>query len=457
MTTPNLALPYLAAAQAQKHVTVNEALDHLDGLVQLSVVSATQTAPPATPAEGDRYIVAASATGAWAGWDGSVAYFSGGAWLRMIPGTGWLAWDQAAGGIVTYDANTGWSALPTGGSAGGPVTYNPFAKRVEIPLASVFPTVKSTPGAVGAMVDDPVNGLTLASTSGTEIARYIRTKALPANWDVVEFETETDHAATTWRSNGFVVMGAAGTFATIAVGSNGTGASVIRMLKWDATGHYLAGLAPDVAWEGWSAFFRLIHRGTKILVYHSYDGQAWAYTGTIDETVDLGGSALFIGPSVNKTNTTYVTYYADADIVPQFAGFVGAGGNAPVLADMKLAQAPSGAAIGAHVVEELISGLTGASATSAITIPDRAIVLAVSTRTVTAITGVASYDCGVAGTPNKFGGSLGIAAGSTNVGVIGPQAFYAPTPIVLTANGGNFTGGAVRIAIQYLQPSAPTS
>jgi len=112
---------------------------------------------------------------------------------------------------------------------------------------------------------------------------------------------------------------------------------------------------------------------------------------------------------------------------------------------------------GAHVVEELLSGLTGASATSTITVPDRAIVLAVSSRTVTAITRATSYDCGIAGTPNKFGGSLGIAAGSTNVGVIGPQAFYAPTPIVLTSNGGIFTGGAVVVAIQYLLPSAPQS
>jgi len=108
-----------------------------------------------------------------------------------------------------------------------------------------------------------------------------------------------------------------------------------------------------------------------------------------------------------------------------------------------------------HVVEELLTGLTGASVTSTIAIPDRAIVLAVSTRTVTAITGATSYDCGIAGTPAKFGGTLGVAAGSTNVGVIGPQAFYAPTPIVLTANGGNFTGGDVRIAIQYLLPTAP--
>ena len=87
----------------------------------------------------------------------------------------------------------------------------------------------------------------------------------------------------------------------------------------------------------------------------------------------------------------------------------------------------------------------------------RAIVLGVSTRTVTAVTGASSYDCGIAGEPSKFGGSLGIAAGSTNSGIIGPQAFYAPTPIRLTAGGGSFTGGAVRVAIHYLLPRVPQS
>ena len=124
---------------------------------------------------------------------------------------------------------------------------------------------------------------------------------------------------------------------------------------------------------------------------------------------------------------------------------------------VNVAQGASGSSIGLHVDEELLAGLSGASVTSTITIPDRAIVLAVSTRTVTTVTGATSYDCGIAGTPAKFGGSLGVAAGSTNVGVIGPQAFYAATPIVLTANGGNFTGGDVRIAIQYLLPTAPAA
>jgi len=43
------------------------------------------------------------------------------------------------------------------------------------------------------------------------------------------------------------------------------------------------------------------------------------------------------------------------------------------------------------------------------------------------------------------------------VGVTGPQAFYTETPVILTANGGNFTGGAARVAIYYLLPIAPQS
>ena len=72
-STTNLLLPYLMAAQAQKHVTHNEALRLLDGLVQLSVKSQELTAPPPAPADGDRYIVASGATGGWAGWDLNVA------------------------------------------------------------------------------------------------------------------------------------------------------------------------------------------------------------------------------------------------------------------------------------------------------------------------------------------------------------------------------------------------
>ena len=96
--SPHLLLPYILAAQAQKHVTHNEALRLLDAVVQLSVLDRDRTAPPASPADGDRYIVASSATGLWAGWDLNVTTWVDGVWMRLVPRPGWLAWiaDEAS-------------------------------------------------------------------------------------------------------------------------------------------------------------------------------------------------------------------------------------------------------------------------------------------------------------------------------------------------------------------------
>lgn len=101
--TANLALPLLQAAQAQKHVTHNEALVGLDTLVQLAVLDKDLTAPPASPAEGDRYLIAgASPTGAWAGWAGRVVRYQDGAWRSFVPRLGWLAFVADEVDLYTY-------------------------------------------------------------------------------------------------------------------------------------------------------------------------------------------------------------------------------------------------------------------------------------------------------------------------------------------------------------------
>ncbi len=230
-TTQNLGLPLVAAAQAQKHVTVNEAFAALDGIVQLAVIDTDLTVPPAGPAEGDRYIVAATATGDWAGQEDRVAVFEGGAWDFRTPRAGWRAWVEDEGRQFLYDG-AGWIAA--------------------------------------------------------------------------------------------------------------------------------------------------------------------------------------------------------------------------------IALSPNGAAISFQVIEEDVTA-SGASVDTAITIPDRAIVFAVTTRTTVTVTGATSYDCGVAGEADKFGALLGIAAGSSNSGVIGPTAYFTPTAIRLTANGGSFTGGQVRIAIHFMLCGVPAA
>jgi hypothetical protein len=84
-------------------------------------------------------------------------------------------------------------------------------------------------------------------------------------------------------------------------------------------------------------------------------------------------------------------------------------------------------------------------------------VLAVGARVVTAITGATSFSVGYSGSVGAFGSGLGIAAGSINEGLIGPNPIYGAMTIVLTAGGGSFTAGAVRLSLTYLMFAPPTS
>lgn len=134
-STPRLALPAIEAAQAQKHVTHNEALTLLDALTQLAVESRALTAPPGSPTDGACYIPAAGASGAWSGWDGQIAQFSGGGWVRIAPVSGLKAWVKAERLTVTYEDGT-WRDGIALTASGGRVTLR--AKEEELTLAGAF-------------------------------------------------------------------------------------------------------------------------------------------------------------------------------------------------------------------------------------------------------------------------------------------------------------------------------
>ena len=104
-----LSMPYIQPAQAQKHVTHNEAIRVLDALVQLSVEDRDQTAPPASPTSGDRHIVGAGATGDWASKDGSIAVYDDGGWRFYEPQGGWLAVVRSEGVSLIWTGTT-WAA-----------------------------------------------------------------------------------------------------------------------------------------------------------------------------------------------------------------------------------------------------------------------------------------------------------------------------------------------------------
>jgi hypothetical protein len=114
-TTPRLALPIMEAAQAQKHVTHNEALLRLDAAVQLAVADRDLATPPATPTTGARFLVAAAPTGAWTGAAGRIACERSGAWEILTPRAGWLCWVEDEQTLLVHDGSAWRDFAEAGG------------------------------------------------------------------------------------------------------------------------------------------------------------------------------------------------------------------------------------------------------------------------------------------------------------------------------------------------------
>ncbi len=116
--TPRLGLPLLYAGQAQKEVTVNEALVGVDFILHGSIEGVSE-APPADPAPGQAWIVGTSPSGAWSGRSGQVAGWTESGWRFVSPVPGMRLFDRGTEAYRLYNGT--WQAfaapaLPSGGS-----------------------------------------------------------------------------------------------------------------------------------------------------------------------------------------------------------------------------------------------------------------------------------------------------------------------------------------------------
>lgn len=166
--TPNLGLPYILAAQSQKHVTHNEAIRALDSIVQLNILDRNLSTPPATPAEGDRYLVAASPTGVWAGQAGKVAAFQDAAWIFYTPKEGWLAWIADENVAVAYDGGA-WVGFSGGGGA---TTFVALTDAPANYTGAGGKLVKVNAGATALEFNDsvPILGVNATADTTTRLA-----------------------------------------------------------------------------------------------------------------------------------------------------------------------------------------------------------------------------------------------------------------------------------------------
>ncbi|MEQ9144372.1 MAG: DUF2793 domain-containing protein [Parvibaculaceae bacterium] len=191
----HLGLPFLQAAQAQKHVTVNDALLRLDALVHLAVESDSETVPPVSPAEGARWIVGPGATGDWTGRDGEVAAWLDGAWMFFTPRAGWRALVTALGEERLHDG-TAWRA----GSDATTVALSPNGASARFSILEVDHGVSAGAANDTALVIPDraivfgVTGRVLAEVTGpsswtlgvaADPARYGNTIGTPAGSTVI--------------------------------------------------------------------------------------------------------------------------------------------------------------------------------------------------------------------------------------------------------------------------------
>lgn len=80
MNTINNDIPLVPENTIDPAAGLNLAINTIDAMLQLRVVSVGENAPPASPVEGDRYIVGTTPTGAWVGEADRLARYLDGAW-----------------------------------------------------------------------------------------------------------------------------------------------------------------------------------------------------------------------------------------------------------------------------------------------------------------------------------------------------------------------------------------
>ena len=141
-TTTRLHLPFLLPNQAQKHVTLNDALQRLDLLTGLLVRSRLVSLQPESPAPGDIYILPEAPSGdSWTSLPaGSLVCFEDGVWSLLPAPQGLRAWieDEAT---LFIAADEGWvpaipASLPRLGIGTGADETNRLAVKSDAVLLS---------------------------------------------------------------------------------------------------------------------------------------------------------------------------------------------------------------------------------------------------------------------------------------------------------------------------------
>jgi hypothetical protein len=121
-----------------------------------------------------------------------------------------------------------------------------------------------------------------------------------------------------------------------------------------------------------------------------------------------------------------------------------------------LSVTPGGGGVQVISAEADVTIGAGPTVATGLSFPARSIVLGVTGRVTTAITGALSdWRIGDATADDRFGNGLGLAQNSWLSGPTTPFVVWSNTEILLTGNGGDFASGAVRLVAHYIAFGIP--
>lgn len=158
--TGKLELKYIVANQSQKEVTINEDLNLLDMLVQ-ATAKGIANAPPASPAEGEMYIIGDAPTGTWEGKAKHLAGFFAGVWLIVAPRAGWRVWLEE-GTAMRYQGGR-WTDEGAGLDDKAPLASPALTGKPTAPTAAKG-TKDTQIATTEYVVDTLTNGVTYSAT-----------------------------------------------------------------------------------------------------------------------------------------------------------------------------------------------------------------------------------------------------------------------------------------------------
>lgn len=111
--TPRLGLPELAQMQEMNSAQINEALIQLDVLSCACFKDQFVNTPPATPADGDTYLLGGAPNGTWTGYAYKIAYCIDGGWRFYTPFDGLRALVLSSGAFIYYHGGSWSDFAPT--------------------------------------------------------------------------------------------------------------------------------------------------------------------------------------------------------------------------------------------------------------------------------------------------------------------------------------------------------